>query len=125
MKKILLSILILSLSGCSVTFNYENTIDYGYSKYYKIQDSNICFGSTDLGDGFVSRIQVSCDTIPKEKVSILNIENEKEGVFIQGVGQLSDKNLEGVFYFHDKKICKKRDENSFKESSCIPMFGLK
>lgn len=125
MKKILLSILILSLSGCSVSLNYEKSVDYGHDKYYKIPDSNICFGSTDLGDGFVSRIQVSCDTMPKEKSATLILDDKNESIFIQGVGQLSDKNLEGTFYFHDDDVCKIKHENSLRKTSCIAIFELK
>ncbi len=120
--KILFTITILSLTGCSVGLSYEQTFDYGYDDYYKIEGTSICFGSNQIGQ-YVSRKQVQCETRPVQKRKDIGVDAEKSVFLIDGVGRLLDDKKEGMYYFSKEDKCRFFSED--KEVIDVSCYGKK
>lgn len=116
--KSLLYITIISLSGCSVGLSYENTFDYGYDDYYKIEGTSICFGSNQV-EQYVGRKQVECETRPVKKRKDISVDAEESVFLIDGVGKLLADKKEGLYYFSKEDKCRFfSEDNEVIDVSC-------
>lgn len=111
------------LSGCTITFSHNTSIDYGHKHYYQITDTNICFGEHGFSDIQV-RDQVSCSSLPQEKQKTISPEKDNSEILISGISQDNDKRIGNIYYYPEYKICRIVHENEMRETSCFSQMYL-